>query len=38
VTTTLPVVAPEGTVVTMLVALQLLGVAVLLLKVTVLLP
>jgi hypothetical protein len=38
VTTTLPVIAPEGTVATMLVVLQLLGVAVLPLNVTVLLP
>jgi hypothetical protein len=38
VTTTLPVVAPEGTGTTMLVALQLVGVAVVPLKVTVLVP
>jgi len=38
VTTTLPVAAPEGTGTTMLVALQLLGVAVVPLKVTVLVP
>jgi hypothetical protein len=37
-TTTLPVVAPGGTVVTILVALQLVGVAVVPLKVTVLVP
>jgi hypothetical protein len=38
VTTTLPVVAPDGTGATMLVALQLLGVAVVPLNLTVLLP
>jgi hypothetical protein len=38
VTTTLPLAAPEGTGATMLVALQLVGVAVVPLKVTVLLP
>ena len=37
-TTTLPVVAPLGTAVTMLVALQLVGAATIPLKVTVLLP
>jgi hypothetical protein len=38
VTTTFPVVAPLGTVVTMLVALQLVGVAVVVLNLSVLLP
>ncbi len=38
VTTTLPVVAPVGTVVAMLVALQLVAVAVVPLNLTVLLP
>jgi hypothetical protein len=38
VTTTLPVVVPVGTVATMLVALQLVGAAVVPLKVTLLVP